>query len=212
MVRRTCLFRLNTTKDITVLEDYLHMLKQILDNTPDIYFEATSSSQALRIVTAALIVIQTEVAWTALEHVRNLLQHPCLEQRPNPPPSFPMFAAVINQGVNTEGKQIVQNLVAGLAEEPPLPDDSTSMVITSFRSLAALWPLRLMEWLPIALELMPAAPAPARKKFFDEVARYCHFSLPLSYCLTHFFQCYQRRASGQGQVCCARLPSGFAQG
>jgi transportin-3 len=154
-----------------VLEDYLHMLKQILENTPDIYFAATTSNQALRIVTAALIVIQTEVAWTALEHVRNLLQHQCLEQRPTPPPSFPMFAAIIDQGVSAEGKRIVQNLVAGLAEEPPLPDDSTSMVITVFRALAALWPARLVEWLPAALELIPSSPAQARKKFFDEVTR-----------------------------------------
>jgi transportin-3 len=155
-----------------VLEDYLHLLKQMLENTPDIYFEATTSTHALRIATVALNVIQTEVAWTALEHIRNILVHPCLGPTPTPPPSFPIFAAIINQGISAEGKQIVQNLVSGLAEEPPLPDDSTSMVITVFRSFAALWPRQLLEWLPAALELLPSAPAQARKQFFDEVNRF----------------------------------------
>jgi transportin-3 len=156
-----------------VLDDYVQLLKQLLEHTPDIYFGPSAMVLAVKITIAALTVIQSEVVWGALEHVRYLLGHPCLETAPNPPPSFPIFASVIDGVIKQDGSELTNNLLFGLiGDTSNFPEDALSTIITTIRSLAALWPLQLVAWLPPILQRLPASvPMESRKKFMDEVER-----------------------------------------
>jgi transportin-3 len=145
----------------------------LLDIAPDIYFDPATLVQAMKVVIAALTVVQSEVVWGALEHIRSLLSHPCLDRAADPPPSFPIFASVIDGVINQDGEELTNNLLFGLVGDTDyFPEDAVSTIITTFRSLAALWPRHLVEWLPGILQrLPPSAPMQGRTKFLAEVDR-----------------------------------------
>lgn len=154
-----------------VLEDYLQMLKQIIENTPDVFFESSAFVRTLRPTMAALTLVQTDVVWAALELIHLILSHDSLEPLSNPPPKFPVFAAAINEAMEKEGFELLGYILAGLVGE--FPEESIAKVVTSIRRLASLWPQQVLAWLPLALRGLPASAAPmqARSQFLADMNR-----------------------------------------
>jgi transportin-3 len=155
-----------------VLEDYLQMLKQLIEHTPDIFFESSAFAATFRPLLAALTVVQTDVIWASLEVIRMILTHNCLELQTSPPPKFPVYASAISQAIEKQGFNLVTCLLSGLIGQ--FPEECISTVVTSFRVLATLWPEQLLQWLPAALQSLPtnAAPTQALTQFMNEVTRY----------------------------------------
>jgi transportin-3 len=151
------------------LEDYLQMLKQIVENTPDIFFESPAFEATFNPLLAALTLVQTDVIWASLEVIRTILSHPCLERHTNPPPKFVLFATAIELAVRKHGLNLVAGLLGGLVGQ--FPEEAISTVVASFRYLASLWPVQLLEWLAPALQALPptAAPTQARTQFLADV-------------------------------------------
>jgi transportin-3 len=154
---------------LIVLEDYLQMLKQMIEHTPDIFFESPAFILVFQPLMAALTLVQTDVVWAALELLSQIFNHNCLEPSPNPPPKFPIFAAAISEGIEKNGFELIGYILAGLVGE--FPEESLPTVVTSIRTLAALWPAQLLAWLPVALQGLPPASAPmqARSQFVAEM-------------------------------------------
>lgn len=145
------------------------MLKQLIEQTPDIFFESTAFAHTLRPTMAALTLVQTDVVWAALELIHLILSHDSLEPSPTPPPKFPIFAAAINQVVEKEGFELLGYILAGLVGD--FPEESVSTVVTTIRRLSALWPQQVIAWLPLALQGLPApaAPVQARSQFLADM-------------------------------------------
>ncbi|THH11118.1 hypothetical protein EW145_g861 [Phellinidium pouzarii] len=117
-----------------VLEDYLHMILQLFEKRPDILLESAMFPMAIRIAIAALTLIHTEVIFASLDLLRVIIAHDSLDPSlKNPPPKFPMYAAIIRQVIGLEGAQLTVNLLSGLVNE--FPGESISIVITIFHAL-----------------------------------------------------------------------------
>jgi transportin-3 len=152
----------------TVLEDYVQLLKQFAEHTPDLFFVPAPFALALRITTVALTLVVTDVVWAALEVVRIVLTHPSLAHAPGAPPAT---AVAIGAAVTTEGFALVSNLLAGVVGG--FPEEAAPTVVVAFRSLAELWPQQLFVWLTQGLQALPvsAAPVQAKTQFLAEVNR-----------------------------------------
>ncbi|KDQ63496.1 hypothetical protein JAAARDRAFT_169378 [Jaapia argillacea MUCL 33604] len=147
-----------------VLEDYLRMLLQMIEFTPDILFQSSVFPLAFRVAMAALTLVHTEIVFAALDFIRAILTHDCLSPPSNviPPPKFPLYAEAIRPVVEKEGMELVGCLLTGLVGD--FPEESTSIVVTIFRMLAGLWPSQVLVWLPSVLQQLPLATAPGQAK------------------------------------------------
>ncbi|KAF8647942.1 hypothetical protein AX16_006474 [Volvariella volvacea WC 439] len=155
-----------------VLEDYVHMILQYIDLAPDSFFESLAFHSAFQISLSALSLIHTDIIFAALELFRNILTHDCLQPLNGqpPPPKFPVYAVAIRSVVSKEGYKLVAALLSGLVGD--FPEDSTSLVVTIFRMLAAIWPTELGQWLPPVLQHLPdtTTPPQAKMQFLTDVS------------------------------------------
>lgn len=146
------------------------MLLLLFEKRPDILIESNVFPMAIRIATMSLTLTPTEVIFAALDLMRGIIAHDCLDPAVrNLPPKFPIYAASIRQVFSSEGSQLTVNLVAGLVND--FPSETVSMVITIFRLLSVLWPQQLLTWLPNALNqvTMPASYGPAKQQLMVDV-------------------------------------------
>ena len=119
------------------MEDYLRMLQQLVDHAPDVLFPSPAFAIAFRAAMAGLTLIQTDIVFTALDFVRNILTHDCLNPQPNPPPKFPVYAAAIRPVVEAEGLELVGCLLSGLTGD--FPEESASSVVTIISVIQCGW-------------------------------------------------------------------------
>lgn len=159
----------------TVLEDYIHLLLELVEHAPDVFFQSSAFPLAFRATMTALTIIHSDIIFRALDLFRIILTHDCLTPNTPQPPKFPVYAAAINGVVESEGFTFVGYLLAGLIGH--FPEDSTSTVVSIFRMLAALWTAQLLAWLPPILEQLPTAAAPnqAKAQFLADVTRYAKY-------------------------------------
>ncbi|KAF7985269.1 hypothetical protein HWV62_6405 [Athelia sp. TMB] len=152
-----------------VLEDYIHLLLELVEHAPDVFFQSSAFPLAFRATMTALTIIHSDIIFRALDLFRIILTHDCLTPNTPQPPKFPVYAAAINGVVESEGFTFVGYLLAGLIGH--FPEDSTSTVVSIFRMLAALWTAQLLAWLPPILEQLPTAAAPnqAKAQFLADV-------------------------------------------
>lgn len=145
------------------------MLLQVAENAPDVFYPSPAFPLAFRATMAALSLVHSEIIFAALDLFRIIVTHDCLVPSPTPPPSFPIFASAINNAVNKDGFELINCLVTGLVGD--FPEDSTSLVISIFRSMTAIWSTQMLTWLPPILERLPASSAPAssKKQFLDDI-------------------------------------------
>lgn len=154
------------------MEDYLQMLLQMTDYAPDVLFTSPAFPIAFRAAMAALTLVQADIVFAALDFIRSVITHDCLDPSlSSPPPKFPIYAAAITPVIEQEGPALTGYLLAGVVGD--FPEESTSTVIGVFRRLASLWPTRLLSWLPVVLQQLPSASAPdqAKTEFVNDMSR-----------------------------------------
>jgi transportin-3 len=157
---------------ILVLEDYIHLLLELVAHVPDIFFQSSAFPLAFRASMAALTLVHSEIIFQCLDLFRIILTHDCVISGSPQPPKFPIYATAIRTVVDKEGLVLVGYLLAGLVGD--FPEDSTSTVVSIFRVLAMLWTSQLLSWLPPVLEQLPPTVAPnqAKSQFLAEVTRF----------------------------------------
>ncbi|OCH94769.1 ARM repeat-containing protein [Obba rivulosa] len=154
-----------------VIEDYLQMLLQMIEYTPDVLFPSSAFPVAFRAAMLALSLVQSDIVFAALDFVRMIVTHDCLSlQSATPPPKFPLYAAAIRPVVEKEGPELVSYLLSGLVGD--FPEESASLVVTILRVLAALWPTQLLSWLPVVLQQLPSTSMPeqAKRQFLTDIS------------------------------------------
>ncbi|KAI0936668.1 hypothetical protein AcV5_004749 [Taiwanofungus camphoratus] len=147
-----------------VMEDYLQMLLQMLEYTPDVFFPSPAFPIAFRAAMAALTVVHSDIVFAALDLIHNILTHDCLAPPSSTPvpPKFPVYAAAIRPVAQKEGLELTGCLLSGLVGD--FPEESTAIVVTIFRVLVALWPTDLVSWLPAVLQQLPPTGTPDQAK------------------------------------------------
>lgn len=144
------------------MEDYLHLLKHLVEYCPDVLFTSPAFPIAFRATMAGLTLIQSDVVFTALDFARSVLTHDCLNPTPTSPDNHSLYAAAIRPVIEKEGGEFTGCLLTGLTGD--FPEDSTSSVITILRVIAMLWPSQLLSWLPVILQQLPSATTPDQTK------------------------------------------------
>ncbi|KII93873.1 hypothetical protein PLICRDRAFT_99710 [Plicaturopsis crispa FD-325 SS-3] len=152
-----------------VLEDYIQMLLQLVELSPDIFFQSSAFPLAFRASMAALTLVQSDVVFAALDLFRIIVTHDCLLPAQAPPPKFPIYATAIRSVMDKDGFELTGYLLNGLVGD--FPADSTSTVVSIFRVLCAVWAAQLLQWMPVILQQLPTASAPVQSKtqFMEEV-------------------------------------------
>ncbi|OSC99478.1 ARM repeat-containing protein [Trametes coccinea BRFM310] len=146
-----------------VLEDYLQMLLQMIDNAPDVFFPSPAFPIAFRVAMAALTLVHSDIVFAALDLLRTIFTHDCLTPATQPPPpKFPIYAAAIKPVVEREGQELTSLLLAGLVGD--FPEESIPMVVTIFRVMGGLWPTQLHAWLPPVVQQLPSVTVPDQVK------------------------------------------------
>lgn len=161
---------------LTVLEDYLQMLLQLVEHAPDIFFQSPAFPIAFRAAMAALTLVHTDIVFASLDIFRVTLTHDCLMPSTNtPPPKFPEYAAAIRRVFEKEGFELVGYLLNGLVGD--FPEDSLSGVVSIFRAISIIWTSQFLSWLPAILQQLPttAAPNEAKTQFLSDVTRSVQF-------------------------------------
>lgn len=154
-----------------VLEDYIQLLLQLLEMAPDIFFQSTAFPLAFRASMAALTLIHSDLLFAALDLFRDILTHDSLLPTSSQPAKFTAYATAIKAVVEKEGFEFVGYLLSGLVGD--FPEDSTSTVVSIFRSLAVLFSSQLLTWLPPLLQQLPtsAAPNEAKERLMIDVTK-----------------------------------------
>lgn len=147
-----------------MIEDYLQMLLQMVEYTPDVFFPSPAFPIAFRAAMVALTVVHTDIIFAALDLIRNVITHECLSPPSTapPPPKFPLYAAAIRPVIQKEGLELTGYLLTGLVGD--FPEESPPVVVTIFRVLAALWPTELLSWLSAVLQQVPSTAVPDQIK------------------------------------------------
>lgn len=136
-----------------VMEDYLRMTQQMLEYAPDLLFPSPAFATAFRAAMAGLTLVQSDIVFAALELLRDILTHECLDPPPVPPPKYPVYAAAIKPVIEAQGLDLTVLLLSGAVGD--FPSDSIASVITIFRAICKLWPSQVVGWLPIVLQQLP---------------------------------------------------------
>ncbi|KAI9461827.1 armadillo-type protein [Boletus coccyginus] len=155
-----------------VLEDYIQLLLQLLEMGPDVFFQSTAFPLAFRASMVALTLIHSDLVFAALDLFRNILTHDSLLPSSTHPTKFAVYAAAIRTVVEKEGFEFVGYLLSGLVGD--FPEDSTSTVVSIFRSIAVLFSSQLLTWLPPILQQLPtsAAPVETKEQFMIDVTNF----------------------------------------
>ncbi|THH33518.1 hypothetical protein EUX98_g661 [Antrodiella citrinella] len=155
-----------------VLEDYVRMLLQMFDLTPDVLFTSSSFPTALRASMTALTFVQADIILAALEFIANVITHDCLVPSSSPPPSFPIYASAIRSALQKDGLELSGYLLSGLTGE--FPEECPPIIIAIFRRLATYWSSELIAWLPIVLQRLNSnlVPDQAKSDFLSEMTRF----------------------------------------
>lgn len=147
------------------------MVLSLVDHAPDVFFPSPAFPIAFRAAIAGLTLVHADVVFAALDVLRTVVAHDCLDPAPVPPPEFRIYAAAIKPVIEKEGLELTGYLLSGLTGD--FPEDSVSSVITIFRVLAALWSSQLLSWLPVVLQQLPPTSIPdaAKTAFIAEVTQ-----------------------------------------
>ncbi|KAF8560277.1 ARM repeat-containing protein [Imleria badia] len=140
-----------------VLEDYVQLLLQLLEMVPDVFFLSSAFPLAFRASMAALTLIHSDLVFAALDLFRNILTHDSLFPSSSHPAKFAVYATTIKNVMEKEGFEFVGYLLSGLVGD--FPEDSTSTIVSIFRSLAVLFSSQLLTWLPPVLQHLPTSAA-----------------------------------------------------
>ena len=153
------------------MEDYVQLQLQLLETVPDVFFPSTAFPLAFKASMAALTLIHSDLVFAALDLFRSILTHDSLLPSSTHPAKFAVYATAIKTVVEKEGFEFVGYLLSGLVGD--FPEDSTSTVVSIFRSIAVLFSSQLLTWLPPVLQQLPtsAAPNEAKEQFMIDMTK-----------------------------------------
>ena len=160
---------------VTVIEDYVRLLLQIVDFAPDILFPSPAFPASFGAAIAGLTLVQVEICYVALEFLRIVLTHDALlpptsgvEGTPAVvPPKFPIYAQAIRDVVVKQGFQLLGCLLTGFVGD--FDEDTTSQVVTIFRAMSGTFPAEMGAWLPAVVEqLSSSIPASVKEQFMGD--------------------------------------------
>ncbi|KAG9043201.1 Nuclear import receptor [Tulasnella sp. UAMH 9824] len=157
-----------------VIEDYLHLLIQMLTFCPDYVLLSPSFPPSFQAVLTALTLVHPDIIYPALDLLWMILGHESMTPSASQPAKYAQYATTIRQAVSANGFQFVGLLLTGMVTT--FPEDSVHLVASLFRLLAGGWRPELATWLPPAVQQIPAAslPAEARAKFLTDMGNLDH--------------------------------------
>ncbi|KAG8906064.1 Nuclear import receptor [Tulasnella sp. 417] len=158
------------SNSLAVIEDYLHLLIQMLTFCPDYVLLSPSFPSSFPSVLTALTRVHPDIISSALDLLRMILGHESMTPSAAQPAKYVQYATAIRQTVSVNGFQFVGLLLSGMVTT--FPEDSVRLVASLFRLLAGGWRAELATWLPPAVQQLPAASLPmeARAKFLTDMA------------------------------------------
>ncbi|KAF8584964.1 ARM repeat-containing protein [Ramaria rubella] len=150
-----------------VVEDYIRLILQMVDFTPDILFLSPAFSASFGAAVTGLTLVQMDICFLALDFLRIVVTHDALSPGGTAPPKFPLYAQAIRDVFSKQGFGLLGCLLTGFVGD--FDEDTTSSVVTIFRTVSALWPTEITSWLPSIIEQLPASlPAAVRQQFLTD--------------------------------------------
>ncbi|KAF8508506.1 ARM repeat-containing protein [Gautieria morchelliformis] len=152
-----------------VVEDYIRLLLQMVDFTPDILFPSPAFPASFGSAVAGLTLVQVDICYLALEFLRIVLTHDALSRNAGVtvPPKFPIYAQAIRDVFAEQGFQLLVCLLVGFVGD--FDEETTSQVVTIFRTICAVWPSEISSWLPSVMEQLPSSiPLSVKEKFLAD--------------------------------------------
>jgi transportin-3 len=145
-----------------VMEDYVHLLLQMVDFMPDVLFLSVAFPSAFNATLACLELPSDEIVFAALDLIRNIVGHDSIhptESAKAPPPKFPLYAQAIRQAVEESGAFAVEHLMLGLVST--FSQDTTPLVVSILVTIARLWTKDISGWIVNAISKLPPSAVPA---------------------------------------------------
>jgi transportin-3 len=152
-----------------VVEDYVRLLLQMVDFTPDILFPSPAFPASFGAAVAGLTMVQVDICYLALDFLRIVLTHDALARNAGSavPPKFPVYAQAVQEVFAKQGFQLLGCLLTGFVGD--FDEEMTSGVVTVFRAMATTWPEEVAAWLPVVVEQLPSSvPVPVKEQFLGD--------------------------------------------
>jgi len=144
-----------------VIQDYIQLLLQLVDITPDIFFHQNIFPSVFRASLAGLTVVHSDIVFATLDLFRAIVVHECL----NPDAQglgHTQWATVIRGVIREQGFDLTGYLLSGMIGD--FPEDAIANVVSIFRVLTTMFPQEMLQWLPSVLQQLPAVSAPNQAK------------------------------------------------
>ena len=98
----------------------MRMAQQMFEFAPDLLFPSPAFAIAFRAAMAALTLVQSDIVFAALDFLRDVLTHECLDPPPVPPPRYPVYAAAIRPVIVEQGLELTGLLLSGTVGDFPI--------------------------------------------------------------------------------------------
>ncbi|KAI5479719.1 mRNA transport regulator (Mtr10) [Pseudohyphozyma bogoriensis] len=148
-----------------VLDDYVHLVADIVEYAPALLFLSPSFPGAFQTALSTATLLSPAVALAALDAIRAVIGHESLHQAAGGQvygvPFPPTFAPAITAVIDSVAFQLVSILVEGLVDGM---EDVSSNALTLLRVMAAQFPSQLAASVPNAIEALEVRFASAAEK------------------------------------------------
>jgi transportin-3 len=161
-------------KPNAVLQDYIQLLLQIVDVTPEIFFNHNIFPAVFGASLAGLTVVHSDIIFATLDLFRAIMMNDCLRPEAQGE-EYTQWATVIRGVVREQGYALTGYLLSGMIGD--FPDDAIANVVSILRVVTTMFSDKMLEWLPDVLQQLPAtsAPAAAKSQFLADLTRLVFF-------------------------------------
>jgi transportin-3 len=140
-----------------VLDDYAHLLTDVISDAPSTLFLSPTFPGAVQSTISTLTLLTAQTVLAALDVIRAIIGHDSLQYDPSDPSMapyaavYPAYAQSIRSVMETVSFQLVGILLDGLVAAL---EDTTSNILTVFRMLSVQFPQLLAAAIPSAVEAL----------------------------------------------------------
>ena len=169
--RMFCYFELPpSTNACIVLEDYVHLMRMIMERTPSVFFTSPTFEMAFKSCIPILGVVYNSIVEVALDLFRDILAE-AYEPSASVLPSQPSSSAIIQSAFQQSGMDLLNAVIQGVVGD--FYEEKTGVVVSILRSATKVWPKEVIGALPAVLQSIPntKAPADAKNGFLTEMTR-----------------------------------------
>lgn len=159
-----------------VVQDFVQLLLQLVELTPDIFFDQNIFPAVFGASLAGLTVIHDDTVFATLDLFRMIATHDCLGDEVVQP-EYTKWATLIRGVVRNQGYQLTGYLLSGMLGD--FPEDAIQNVVSIFRVITTMFPEEMLQWLSGVLGELPATTAPnqAKSQFLMDLTEYVISSL-----------------------------------